>query len=83
MQRLILSRFMQKFQLSKEETEILKQQEVTNEFFLAMEKTQTVYNDCKYLLESGNKTAALSIMEQMSLLQVRNSFIFLLYLHNL
>ena len=74
MQRFILSRFVQKFQLLKEETEILKKQDVTSEFFSALEKTYTIHDNCKYLFESGNQIAALSIMEQMSFLQVRIFF---------
>lgn len=70
MEQLILSRFLEKFQLTSEEMEILKQPEVTNEFFTALEKTQTIHNNCQLLLQSGNQIAALSIMEQMSFLQV-------------
>lgn len=72
MQQIILSKFIEKFQLTREETEILKQTDVSNEFFLVLEKTHTIHDNCKYLLESGNQVAALSIMEQMSSLQVRN-----------
>lgn len=69
MEQMILSRFLEKFQLTNKETEILKQSSVTVEFFAALEKTQAIHNNCQLLLRSGNQVAALSIMEQMSFLQ--------------
>lgn len=70
MQQFILQKYIEKFQLSNQEKELLQQSNITPEFFAALEKTQTVHNNCQILLRNGNQTLALSIMEQMTSLQV-------------
>ncbi|XP_065226568.1 conserved oligomeric Golgi complex subunit 6 [Planococcus citri] len=69
MEETILSSYLQQFQLSKKETEILKQADINTEFFGVLDKSQYIYNSCQILLNCGHTTSAVSIMEELSLLQ--------------
>lgn len=70
----LVQAFLSKFQLTQLEIEHLKgktrDSPITDEFFIALEKTKKIHADCRILLQYGHHTIALDIMEQMSLFQV-------------
>lgn len=70
MEQSIINKFIEKFQLTKNEMEILKQSDISSDFFYVLEKTYVINNNCQILIQSGNQSLAFSIMEQMSSLQV-------------
>lgn len=72
----IVTALLDKYQLTSEDLLALhgsKQKRdlpVTNEIFAALDKVQSIHNDCKILMHCGHQTLALDIMEQMTLNQV-------------
>jgi conserved oligomeric Golgi complex subunit 6 len=73
-QQQIASAFLERFQLSIEEHQILygikRDAPITAEFFKILDRVQAIHSDCKILMQSdGMQTAALDIMEEMTLHQ--------------
>ncbi|XP_053685467.1 conserved oligomeric Golgi complex subunit 6 [Sabethes cyaneus] len=73
LQQKIASGFLSRFQLSVAEHQTLygvtRDEPITEEFFTVLDHVQTIHSDCKTLLQSGYQTAALDIMEEMTLHQ--------------
>ncbi|CAH1395064.1 unnamed protein product [Nezara viridula] len=69
LQEVISKTFIKTFQLTPEEVSTLRNTSITNEFFAALERVQTIHSNCKILMQSGHQTLALEIMDQMSLYQ--------------
>ncbi|XP_055531100.1 conserved oligomeric Golgi complex subunit 6 [Wyeomyia smithii] len=73
LQQKIASGFLSRFQLSVTEHQTLygatRDEPITGEFFTVLDRVQTIHSDCKTLLQSGYQTAALDIMEEMTLHQ--------------
>ena len=73
-QEKVINDFITKYQLTEAELEVLrgdksKPRNVDKEFFKVLERIQKIHGDCKELLQSGQQTTALEIMDQMSALQ--------------
>ncbi|KAB7496595.1 Conserved oligomeric Golgi complex subunit 6 [Armadillidium nasatum] len=70
MQEEVVKTFLKNFQLSSEEMFALKgssrDSPITSQFFEALNKTQIIRNNTKYLLQTGHQKTALDIMEQMN-----------------
>lgn len=73
LQQRIASGFLSRFQLSVTEHQTLygvtRDDPITAEFFNVLDHVQMIHSDCKTLLQSGYQTAALDIMEEMTLHQ--------------
>ncbi|EAT44683.1 AAEL003980-PA, partial [Aedes aegypti] len=73
LQQRIASGFLSRFQLSVAEHQTLygvtRDDPITAEFFNVLDHVQMIHSDCKTLLQSGYQTAALDIMEEMTLHQ--------------
>jgi hypothetical protein len=66
--------FLASFQLSSAEQAHLRgnrEGTLAAEFFPVLERVQNIHKNCQTLLQAGHQTAALEIMEQMALYQVR------------
>jgi conserved oligomeric Golgi complex subunit 6 len=73
-QQQIASAFLERFQLSVQEHQILygatRDTPITAEFFTILDRVQAIHSDCKVLMQTdGMQTAALDIMEEMTLHQ--------------
>jgi hypothetical protein len=72
-QNRVANAFLDTFQLSPSELEILhganRDAPITADFFVVLERVQTIHTKCRTLMQSGHQAAALDIMEQMALLQ--------------
>jgi len=79
MEQEVANAFLKRFQLSPAEVAALhgtsRDGPITPAFFTALQHVQSIHADCRTLMQSGFQTAALDIMEQMSLNQV-SSFLF-------
>lgn len=69
MEQEIAKSFLRSFQLSAEEIAALRESNITESFFSALDRVQTIHNNCRVLLQSGHQTSALDIMDQMALYQ--------------
>lgn len=69
----ITSAFLTQFRLSVEEHQHLygtpRDAPITNHFFAVLERIQSIHAECRILLQSNCQTAALDIMEEMTLHQ--------------
>lgn len=69
----IAGAFLSKFQLTVEEHQNLygsiRDAPITMKFFDVLARVQTIHSECRILLQSGYQTAALDIMEEMTLHQ--------------
>lgn len=69
----IASAFLSRFQLSVAEHQTLygavKDAPITPDFFTVLDRVQSIHADCRILMQSGYQTAALDIMEEMTLHQ--------------
>lgn len=61
--------FMQRFQLSADEEQVLTAPSVMPAFFPALERVKQIHENCKALLRTNQQQAGLSIMEAMSAAQ--------------
>lgn len=68
-QETIAKAFINTFQITPTELSALRDTNITNDFFFALERVQTIHGNCRTLMQSGHQTLALEIMEQMSLYQ--------------
>ncbi len=65
-----MEEFIEKYQLKDAEVSALKEGDVgLDAFFDALERAQEIHKDCKGLLQSGQQSTALEIMDQMSQFQ--------------
>lgn len=73
LQQEIAGAFLSKFQLTIEEHQQLygtsRDDPIKLEFFDALGRVQKIHSDCRILMQSGYQTAALDIMEEMTLHQ--------------
>lgn len=73
LQQRIATGFLSRFQLSVMEHQTLygatRDEPITGEFFNVLDHVQLIHSDCRTLLQSGYQTAALDIMEEMTLHQ--------------
>ncbi|XP_063226124.1 conserved oligomeric Golgi complex subunit 6 isoform X2 [Bacillus rossius redtenbacheri] len=73
LQQEVVSAFLRSFQLTPAEQVALRgvsrDAAITHEFFVVLERVKKIHTDCRTLMQSGHQTAALDIMEQMSLYQ--------------
>lgn len=65
----ICERFLNRFQLTADELQTLKAQEIVPSFFQTLKRVQQIHNDCKLLLRTQHQKAGLEIMDMMSLHQ--------------
>ncbi|ALC42039.1 CG1968 [Drosophila busckii] len=69
----IAQAFLARFQLSVPEHQLLygqtKDAPIVHEFFKVLERVQSIHADCRLLMQCGYQTAALDIMEEMTLHQ--------------
>lgn len=70
MEQEIATAFLHSFQLSPTELSSLRESNITEDFFSALERVQTIHGNCRNLMQSGYQTSALHIMEQMAMYQV-------------
>lgn len=70
-QQLLAEAYSKAFQLSSLEVACLRSNNITPEFFTALQKTQNISNNCRVLMQAGHQTSALSLMEQISTHQVK------------
>uniref|UniRef100_A0A182JAU9 Conserved oligomeric Golgi complex subunit 6 n=1 Tax=Anopheles atroparvus TaxID=41427 RepID=A0A182JAU9_ANOAO len=72
-QQKIASGFLSRFQLSVTEHQMLygskRDAPITEEFFLVLDRVQSIHTDCRTLMQNGYQTVALDIMEEMTLHQ--------------
>lgn len=71
MQQEVATSFLRNFQLAPAELAALRESNITEDFFAALQRVQTIHNNCRMLMQSGHQTSALDIMEQMAMCQVR------------
>lgn len=74
MEQEVAAAFLRSFQLSSAEQAILRGTRdgaITGEFFVVLNRVQSIHHNCRTLMQSGHQTAALEIMEQMALYQVK------------
>nr|CAD7586319.1 unnamed protein product [Timema genevievae] len=73
LQQEVAGAFLRSFQLSPSEQTTLRggsrDTPITSQFFVALERVQSIHTNCRTLMQSGHQTAALDIMEQMALYQ--------------
>lgn len=72
-QQLLAEAYSKAFQLNSSEVACLRSNNITPEFFTALQKTQTISNNCRVLMQAGHQTSALSLMEQISTHQVKEN----------
>lgn len=69
----IAGTFLNRFQLTVHEHQILyglyRDATIDADFFVVLDQVQSIHSDCRILLQSGYQTAALHIMEEMTLHQ--------------
>ncbi|XP_051859955.1 conserved oligomeric Golgi complex subunit 6 [Drosophila albomicans] len=69
----IAQAFLARFQLSVPEHQLLygnaKDAPIVPEFFKVLDRVQSIHSDCRLLMQCGYQTAALDIMEEMTLHQ--------------
>ncbi|XP_067631293.1 conserved oligomeric Golgi complex subunit 6 isoform X2 [Eurosta solidaginis] len=69
----IAEAFLARFQLTVPEHQILygatKDAQIVPEFFTVLNRVQSIHSDCRALMQCGYQTAALEIMEEMTLHQ--------------
>lgn len=69
----IAESFLNKFQLTVQEHQLLygvnREDPITKDFFKILDRVQQIHSDCRILMQSGHQTAALDIMEEMTLHQ--------------
>lgn len=70
-QRRLLTAYTAAFQLTPAELAALRAEDVTPQFFPALERAGRIHGDVQLLLQSGHQQTALEVMEQMSIYQVR------------
>ncbi|KAG8297636.1 Golgi transport complex subunit 6 [Homalodisca vitripennis] len=69
MQQEVAKSFLKSFQLTQGELSALREASITEDFFAALERVQTIHTNCRTLMQSGHQTSALDIMDQMALYQ--------------
>ncbi|KAK0177613.1 hypothetical protein PV328_001649 [Microctonus aethiopoides] len=73
MQHEVANAFISTFQLTKHEIEILhgqtREEPISDEFFIVVNRIQTIHSSCRILMQSGYQTLGLDVMQQMTLLQ--------------
>lgn len=69
MQQEVATSFLRSFQLTPIELAALRESNITEDFFAALERVQTIHSNCRTLMQSGHQTSALDIMEQMAMYQ--------------
>ena len=73
MQSKVVSAFLDKFQLSPEESEVIRGRyrtqngAINDKFFSAMERVRHIHEDCKVLLRTSQQRAGLEVMESMAM----------------
>ena len=73
MQSRVVSAFLEKFQLSPDESEAIsgsyraKANAVDDRFFAAMQRVRGIHEDCKVLLRTSQQRAGLEVMESMAM----------------
>ena len=70
MRNVVVQAFLKRFQLDKEDLEVLVGQshkELSNDFFSVLGRVKSIHEDCKLLLRSSQQRAGLEIMEQMAM----------------
>ncbi|XP_050543200.1 conserved oligomeric Golgi complex subunit 6 isoform X2 [Daktulosphaira vitifoliae] len=65
-QKILVDTYSKAFQLTPNEINCLRNNDVTQEFFNALHKTQIISTNCRTLMQAGHQTSALSLMEQIS-----------------
>lgn len=69
----IAENFLGKFQLTVQEHQLLygvnREDPITKDFFKILDRVQQIHADCRILMQCGHQTAALDIMEEMTLHQ--------------
>lgn len=70
MQQEVAKSFLKSFQLSAAELSALREANLTEDFFTALNRVQTIHSNCRTLMQSGHQTCALDIMDQMAMYQV-------------
>ncbi|XP_014241192.1 conserved oligomeric Golgi complex subunit 6 [Cimex lectularius] len=66
-QEKVTNAFIAKFQLTPQELTVLRDGEVSIEFFAALDKVKEINNNCSTLMLRGQQTIALEIIQQMTL----------------
>ncbi|OXU30760.1 hypothetical protein TSAR_013226 [Trichomalopsis sarcophagae] len=73
MQQEIANAFIKRFQLNADELAVLhgssREDPITEEFFIVINRVQEIHSSCRILMQSGHQTLALDIMQRMTLLQ--------------
>lgn len=70
MQQEVAKSFLRSFQLTPVELSALREANITEDFFSALERVQMIHTNCRTLMQSGHQTSALDIMDQMAMYQV-------------
>ncbi|XP_050421037.1 conserved oligomeric Golgi complex subunit 6 [Adelges cooleyi] len=65
-QKVLVDAYSKAFQLSPTEVNCLRTNDITQEFFTALNRTQIISNNCRKLMQAGHQASALSLMEQIS-----------------
>ncbi|KAF8673816.1 hypothetical protein HU200_048573 [Digitaria exilis] len=65
----IVSCFLQDYQLSNEEINALREEEIDEKFFKALLHVQEIHSNCKVLLRTHHQRAGLELMDMMSVYQ--------------
>ncbi|KAK9499850.1 hypothetical protein O3M35_002809 [Rhynocoris fuscipes] len=69
MEEQIASAMIKTFQLTESEVNSLREGDINEDFFKALERAATIHNDCRTLMQCGHQVIAIEIMEQMALFQ--------------
>ena len=73
MQSKVVSAFLEKFQLTPEESEVIsgghraQNATINDTFFSAMQRVRRIHEDCKVLLRTSQQRAGLEVMESMAM----------------
>nr|ATB19478.1 putative COG7 [Cupressus sempervirens] len=65
----IVSCFLRDYQLSPEEVNALREEELNENFFKALARVQEIHNNCKMLLRTHHQRAGLELMDMMAVYQ--------------
>nr|ATB19475.1 putative COG7 [Cupressus duclouxiana] len=65
----IVSCFLRDYQLSPEEVNALREEELNGNFFKALARVQEIHNNCKMLLRTHHQRAGLELMDMMAVYQ--------------
>nr|ATB19485.1 putative COG7 [Juniperus microsperma] len=65
----IVSYFLRDYQLSPEEVNALREEELNENFFKALARVQEIHNNCKMLLRTHHQRAGLELMDMMAVYQ--------------